>query len=277
MRRIRKLGIAAAVFYLLFSTMLYYLQEKMIFLPTTLPESYRYEFDQPFEEFFLETEDGARLNAIHFKVQNPKGVVLYFHGNAGDLSRWGTVVSMFPRIGYDAIVMDYRTYGKSKGKLSQDALLADAKKFYAHTLERYNESDILLYGRSLGSGLACFLATENQPRMVLLESPYYSLRSIARHRFPFLPVDWLLRYHLDSNEYVKEIRSPIALFHGDEDKVIPWESGKALFDSIPIEQKVMYTIQGGHHNDLDQFPEYHARLDQVLELGVPAIEKKAVK
>lgn len=277
MRRIRKIGITAATVYLLFSTMLYYLQEKMIFLPTTLPESYRYEFDQDFEEIFLDTEDGARLNALHFKVDNPKGVVLYFHGNAGDLSRWGTVVSMFPRIGYDAIVMDYRTYGKSKGKLSQEALLEDARKFYNYTLERYEESDILLYGRSLGSGLVCHLASQNKPKMVLLESPYYSLRSIAKQRFPFLPVDWLLRYHLDSNEYVKEINSPIAIFHGSDDKVIPLESGKALFESIPYAQKVFFTIQGGHHNDLDQFPEYHARLDQVLMLGIPTFEKSAVK
>ena len=277
MRKIRNFGITATVLYLLFSTMLYYLQEKMIFLPTTLPESYTYEFDQTFEEFFLETEDGARLNALHFKVDNPKGVVLYFHGNAGDLSRWGTVVSMFPRIGYDAIVMDYRTYGKSKGKLSQGALLDDARQFYAYTRERYNESDILLYGRSLGSGLACYLASENKPKMVLLESPYYSLRSIARKRFPFLPVDWLLRYHLDSNEYVKEINSPIAIFHGDGDRVIPLESGKELFESIPLDQKIFYTIQGGHHNDLDQFPEYHTRLDQVLELGVPTLEKTEAK
>lgn len=277
MHKIRQFGIAAGVLYLLFSTMLYYLQEKMIFLPTTLPENYRYEFDQPFEEFFLETEDGARLNALHFRVQHPKGVVLYFHGNAGDLSRWGAVVSMFPRIGYDAIVMDYRTYGKSRGKLSQEALLADAQKFYAYTRDRYDETDILLYGRSLGSGIACFLASENQPRMVLLESPYYSLRSIAKQRFPFLPVDWLLRYHLDSNEFVKKIESPIAIFHGDEDKVIPLESGKALYESIPIEQKALYTIQGGSHNDLDQFPEYHTRLDQVLELGVPILEKTKVK
>lgn len=277
MRRIRKFGIAAGLFYLLFSTMLYYLQEKMIFLPTTLPESYRYDFDLPFEEFFLETEDEARLNAIHFKVENPKGVVLYFHGNAGDLSRWGTVVTMFPRMGYDAIVMDYRTYGKSKGKLSQEALLADARRFYNYTLERYDESDIYLYGRSLGSGLVCYLAAENKPKIVLLESPYYSLRSIAKKRFPFLPVDWLLRYHLDSNEYVKEIKSPIAIFHGDEDKVIPLESGKALFESIPVKQKVFYPIKDGHHNDLDQFPEYHARLDQVLELGVPTFEKSGAK
>jgi len=257
--------------------MLYYLQEKMIFLPTTLPESFCYDFDQPFEEIFLESEDGARLNALHFKVENPKGVVLYFHGNAGDLSRWGTVVSMFPRIGFDAIVMDYRTYGKSRGKLSQKALLADAQMFYTYTLEHYDESDVYLYGRSLGSGLVCYLASRNKPKMVLLESPYYSLRSIAKKRFPFLPVDWLLRYHLDSNEYVKEIKSPIAIFHGEYDKVIPWESGKTLFENIPIEQKVFYTIKGGHHNDLDQFPDYHARLDQVLDLGVPTFEKTGPK
>lgn len=277
MRRIKHLGISLGILFILVSTMLYYLQEKMIFLPSTLPQAYEYRFDQPFEEFFLEAEDGARLNALHFKVQDPRGVVLYFHGNAGDLSRWGTVVSLFPRLGYDAIVMDYRTYGKSTGKLSQEALLKDAQLFYDHTRKIYSESDIVLYGRSLGSGVVCHLAAGNDPDKVILESPYYSLRSIAKKRFPFLPVDWLLRYHLDSNEYVKDINRPIAIFHGDKDGVIPVESGKALFESIPFGQKVFFNIKGGRHNDLDQFPEYHARLDQVLSLGIPTAKYTEIK
>ncbi len=101
--------------------MLYFLQEKFIFLPSKLPQDYAYSFAFPHTEFNLETPDGAKLNGLHFKNGNSKGVILYFHGNAGDLSRWGEIALFFVEKQYDVVIMDYRTYGKSTGKLSPQA------------------------------------------------------------------------------------------------------------------------------------------------------------
>ena len=137
---------------------LYFFQEKLLFLPTKLEQDYKFQFNYPFEELFLKTDEEAVINAIHFKVKKPKGVILYFHGNAGDLSRWGNITEYFVDKDYDVLVMDYRTYGKSTGKLSEDAFYKDAQFCYDYLLKQYSEEDISLYGRSLGTGIASYLA-----------------------------------------------------------------------------------------------------------------------
>ncbi|MEO9818150.1 MAG: alpha/beta fold hydrolase [Flavobacteriaceae bacterium] len=236
--------------------MLYTLQEKLIFLPTKLPLDYEYTFAMAFEEVFLDTADGARLNGLYFKTEEPKGLILYFHGNAGDLSRWGNIASSLLDLNYDVLVMDYRTYGKSTGNLSEEALYSDAQLFYDHALNRYMESDIVIYGRSLGTSVATHLASRNAPKKLILETPFYSLLDVARERFPFLPVERMLQYKMTSFKYIQKIQVPISIFHGTKDNVVPYESGKKLFESIPNPNKKMYTISGGEHNNLNEFDGY---------------------
>lgn len=266
MRRLRGIAKVLFGFFALTITMLYFFQEKLIFLPTQLASDHTYSFSWPFEEVFLTAEDGAKLNAVHFKQDGPKGVILYFHGNAGDLSRWGNIATFFVEKKYDVIVMDYRTYGKSKGKLSEQALHSDAQLFYDYALSAYNQNAITLYGRSLGSGIATKLASKNEPARLILETPYYSLMNVAKERFPFLPVQWLLKYKLPSHEYIQEVRCPITIFHGTDDRVVPYDSGKRLFESIPLQEKKMYTIENGRHNNLVQFDVYQKGMDEALEI-----------
>lgn len=236
--------------------MIYFIQEKLIFLPTRLPDNYQYQFDVPFEELNLDSEDGARLNAIHFKCQEPKGVILYFHGNAGNLARWGEITQSFTEFNYDLVIMDYRSYGKSKGRLSESALYEDGQLFYDYVIRQYKEEEVILYGRSLGTGIATRLASQNNPGKIILETPYYSLKDIGQKKFPYLPVKWLLKYEFNSYEYVQNISCPIVVFHGSNDEVIPLESGKKLFESIPNSDKEFYLVQGGRHNNLASFETY---------------------
>ncbi len=264
MRRLKIFLQSIIVLYFLVNCMLFFFQEKLIFLPTKLPVDYTFSFRQPFEEFNLTAEDGAVLNALHFKQKSPKGLILYFHGNAGDLSRWGSITTFFVEQGYDVIVMDYRTYGKSTGTLSEMALYKDSQLFYDYSLKLYSEKDIVLYGRSLGTGIATYLAAQNNPLKLLLEAPYYSLEAIAKERFPFLPVNWLLKYRLPSYEFVQAVTAPIAIFHGTEDGVVPYESGKRLYDAIPNSGKKMYSIIGGKHNNLIEFPAYQQGIGETL-------------
>ena len=245
--------------------MLYFLQEKMIFLPSKLPQDYRYSFRHDFEEINLETEDGYVLNSIHFKQVRSKGLILYFHGNAGDLSRWGNITSFFVDKNYDVLVMDYRSYGKSTGKLSEDALHTDAQMFYDYALDRYDESDIILYGRSLGTGIATRLAANNNPNRLILETPFYSLMDIAKGRFPFLPIKWLMKYKFMSHEFIQKVTCPIAIFHGTKDRVIPYESGKRLFNAIPHGAKEFFTISEGGHNNLIEFDNYKKGINKALQ------------
>ncbi|WP_231562647.1 alpha/beta hydrolase [Muricauda sp. MAR_2010_75] len=225
-------------------------------MPTKLPEDHVYTFNAEFEELFLSAPDGARLNALKFYAENPKGLILYFHGNAGDLSRWGRIVVPFTDLGYDVLIMDYRTYGKSTGKLSEKALYADAQLFYDRALEKYAAQDIIIYGRSLGASIATHLASNNNPKKLILETPFYSLQETAQERFPFLPTKQLLKYKMPSFKFIQKVSRPIRIFHGTKDNVVSYESGKKLFESILHDHKKMYTIEDGGHNNLSDFETY---------------------
>ena len=264
MRRLKKTATVFAALYILITIMLYFFQEKLIFLPTKLPQDHVFEFSHTFEEFNLTANDGAVLNALHFKAESPKGLILYFHGNAGDLSRWGHITGFFVDQNYDVIVMDYRTYGKSTGKLSEKALHGDAQLFYEHALKKYDEQEITLYGRSLGTGIATKLASENSPKRLILESPYHSIRDVAKDRFPFLPVQWLLKYQFLSSDYIQDVQCSIAIFHGTADNVISYSYGKFLYDSISGDNKKLYTIEEGEHNNLIEFESYVKGIEEIL-------------
>lgn len=264
MRRLKKLAKILLGLYILSTLMLYFFQEKLIFLPSKLPQDHTYSFAAPHEEFNIETSDGAVLNGLHFKNTNSKGVLLYFHGNAGDLSRWGEIALFFVEKQYDVVIMDYRTYGKSTGKLSPEVLFTDAQLFYDYTLQYYDESQISVYGRSLGTGIATELASRNTPKQLILETPFYSLLDVAQDMFPILPVSLFLKYKLPSFEFIQQVSCPITIFHGNSDSVVPYESGRKLYEAIPNANKSFIHIEGGDHNNLISFPEYHEGINSVL-------------
>lgn len=244
---------------------LYFFQEKIIFRPSILPQNYSYNFSSEFEELFLKAEDGAIINALHFKAEKPKGVIVYFHGNMGDLSRWGKITEYFVEKNYDVFVMDYRTYGKSTGKLSEQALYNDAQMCYNYVVKRYNELEITIYGRSLGTGIATFLASKNNPKQLILETPYYSLTDVAKRRFSMFPTNKLIRYNFPSYKFIQNVRCPISIFHGTNDKVVPFASGEKLFNCIEQKEKIFYTIEKGEHNNLIEFETYQKQLKKILE------------
>lgn len=243
---------------------MFLIQEKILFQPKKLPSDFEYNFAHDFEEVDLSSADGAIINALHFKVNDPKGIILYFHGNRGNLVRWGGVASYFVDRGYDVFVMDYRTYGKSTGRLSEDALFADAKMCFDYLLQEYAEHDITIYGRSLGTGIAAQLASYTMPKQLILETPYYSINDVARRIFPIFPVKYLLNYKLESNQYLKKVSCFITIFHGTADGVVPYDSGKNLYESIPSVSKKLVTIKNGRHKNLIQFDEYHQGISEIL-------------
>lgn len=264
-RKFKKVIVITLGAYLLIGVSLYAFQEKMLFMPIELEQNYQFTFSYDFEELTIRTEDGASLNAIHFKVERPKGVILYFHGNMGNIQRWGTYTEFFVEKNYDVLVMDYRTFGKSKGKLSEGALYDDAQLFYDNLKKQYDESQITVYGRSLGTGIATWVASKNKPKQLLLETPFYSIADVAKHRFPIYPIETLLNYKLPSHQFIKDVKCPISIFHGTEDKVIPYRSGRKLFEETPKGGVIFTTIEGGNHNNLIIFEDYLKRVDSILE------------
>lgn len=265
MRRLKKIGIVLAILYVLLIISSYFLQERLIFFPSKMPMQHEYDFCQPFEELYLTTNDGAKLNAVHIKNNSTKGVALYFHGNSGNVSHLGHVANMFTRKGYDAIMIDYRTYGKSTGAMSEKALNSDAQLFYDYALKQYDENKIVLYGRSFGSGIASRLASKNNPCRLILESPFSSAVDLGYHRFPILPISLLSEFRFPSTDYIKEVKCPIYIFHGTDDQVIPYKFAQKLYKAIPGDGKKFFTIEGGGHSYLQDYDVFKKGMDEALK------------
>lgn len=233
-----------------------------MFRPEPLAADFRFEFPQKFSEVSLPV-DGATLSALHFTTNDPKGVVLFFHGNAGSLRRWGDVAESFTLRGYDLFIFDYRGYGKSSGKIaSEQQLIDDAEQVYQYVRQRYAPQHIVVYGRSLGTGLAAQIALRHAPKMLILETPYVSLKDLTAQFYPLVP-GFLLKYPMRTDLALPQIKSPIYLFHGTADAVIPYESSQRL---LPLIQspKELVTIPNGAHNGLRLTPIYNAALDRFL-------------
>ncbi|HEA23347.1 hypothetical protein LCGC14_1411750 [marine sediment metagenome] len=265
MRRLKIWSIVLIILYSFIAISAYFYQERLIFFPSELPLNHEYDFCQEFNEFYLTADDGARLNAVHIKQDSAKGVILYFHGNSGNISHLIHVANLFSEKGYESVFVDYRTYGKSKGAMSEQALYDDAQLFYDYLLKTNEEKHIVLYGRSFGTGIATWLASQNTPQKLILESPFFSAVALGQHRFPFLPIDWLSNFRFPSNEFVQKINCPIFIFHGTEDSVIPYESAERLYKLIPNKDKILFTIPGGGHNYLQDFQVYKDGIGEILQ------------
>ena len=174
----------------------YFVQDKFIFKPEKLPADFKFSYDAPFVELFFDIEPGVRINGLHFYVKDPLGLILYFHGNSRSIKGWAKYARDFYRYGYDVVLVDYRGFGKSTGKRSEAKMLSDMQFVYKNLSDQYTEHHMIVYGRSLGSGFAAKVASENKPRYLILDSPYYNFRKVVERFIPILPVRWVLRYHL---------------------------------------------------------------------------------
>jgi len=241
------------------------LQERFIFLRIRTRQGHQYRYRTDFEERWLSTADGARLHALYFKAAKPRGVLIYFHGNAGSLRRWGRFSARFTALGYDVLMPDPRGYGKSRGRSSQTALIADAGLWYDSLLTQWTEADIVLYGRSMGSALATPVAAHRSPRLLLLETPFANLIDVARSYLPILPYRVLLRYPFRNDEAMVRVRCPVYIFHGKRDPVVPYTSALKLYARVPSSvQRELFTFPKGHHSDLERFPRFHRIQERLL-------------
>ncbi|MEM9324521.1 MAG: alpha/beta fold hydrolase [Bacteroidota bacterium] len=264
MSTIKTVIVIGLVVYLLLALAVYVFQERFIFLGEPISQDHVYSFRAPFEEQRFEMPDGGEINSLYFEAEDPKGVVFYHHGNGGELPRWGEVSYFFLNQGYDFFIYDYRGYGKSTGKRSEKALLDDAQILYERLTTRWSEEQIVVYGRSLGSGPASYVAGRNHPVMLILETPFFSLQEMAARYFPFLPSGQLVRYRFPNSAYLSEARTEIHIFHGTEDQVVPYESGHRLFEALSKETAHFYTVEGANHGNLLDFVTYRAGITRIL-------------
>lgn len=251
--------------YALILVVLYFYQERLIFFPETLPADFKFEFRRPFSERWIEA-DGTKAHGLLFKSSAGKGVVLYFHGNAGSLASWGEVAQeLSERTGFDVWMIDYPGYGKSPGPLKNETQLQElAEAFWEAVLKEYPAPSLkIIFGRSVGTGIAVGLVSRHQDQAdgLVLESPYRSLAAVAAGAVKWVPsflLRILLKYQFDSESRIAAVRNPLLIFHGTNDEVIPFEQAKTLMKLVPNAKFV--AVDGGHHNDLGNFDEYWAEL-----------------
>ena len=251
--------------YLVISIVLYYVQDYFLFKPEKLPKDFQFYYDnQETKEYNLETRDGAKINGLLFKSKNePKGIVLYLKGNSQSIKGWGKFAVDFTRYDYSVFMVDYRGFGKSTGRRSQKAIKRDLQEVYNKLKEKTSEDNIILYGRSLGSGFASKLASMNDPRMLVLDAPYYSLKKVTGRYMPFMPLSILMKYPLPTYKWLKYVQCPIHIIHGTHDKLIPFKTSVKLSQIKPKITR-LYTVIGGGHKNLNNFESYHKMLGEII-------------
>jgi pimeloyl-ACP methyl ester carboxylesterase len=243
----------------------YLVQEKFIFKPEKLKPGFEYKYDVPFRELFFDVEPGVQINGLHFYRDNPSGLILYFHGNTRSIKGWAKYAKDFYRYNYDVLLVDYRGFGKSTGKRSEQAMLNDMQFVYEKLRQQYPEDHLILYGRSMGSGFATKLAADNNPRYLILDAPYYSFSKVVERFLPILPVRLVLRYHLRTDKWIKRVKCPVYIIHGTKDWLIPIRHSENLQKTNP-RKITLIRIHGGRHNDLPKFDEYHNFVRDILKV-----------
>ena len=250
--------------YVVLSVLLYFLQDYFLFKPEKLTPDFEFHYNnQEFEEYNIETRDGAVINGLRFKAQSPKGVVFYLKGNSKSIKGWGKFAVDFTRHGYDVIMVDYRGFGKSTGRRTQKAVKRDMQVIYNKIREKVSEKYIILYGKSLGSGFAAKVASMNNPRMLILDAPYYSLSKVAKKYIPFMPLSLLIKFPMPTYKWLKYVKCPIHIIHGTDDRLIPYKTSVKLSKINPKRTK-LYTVIGGGHKDLNTFESYHSMLADII-------------
>lgn len=256
--------IILAIIVAVVSIILYFFQERFLFHPEKLPKDFVFQYEnQQVEEYNLELPDGAIINGLHFKSENPIGLVYYLKGNSKSIKGWGKFAVDFTIHNYDVIMIDYRGFGKSTGKLSQESMKRDALYVYDKIKEKVKENRIIVYGRSLGTGLATKVASMNNPKALVLACPYFSMSKNAKRYLPLIPLGLVMRYRMPTYKWMKYVDCPISIIHGTNDRVIRFKSSLKLSQLKPDSAK-LYPIIGGGHKDLHNFESYHRALKEIL-------------
>lgn len=230
-----------------FFAMVRYLESVSIFFPYKEVSMYPKDIGLSYEDIYFTTEDDILLNGWFIRNPDARKTLLFFHGNAGNISHRLGKISLFYPLGFNIFIIDYRGYGKSKGRPSEQGIYADARAAYDYLLTRkdIDKNKILAYGASLGGVVAIDLAIHRSLAGLIVNSCFSSAADMAKRIFPFIP-SFLIRTEMDSISKVSRIYIPKLFFHSPEDDIVPFDLGKKLFDAAAEPKKFVETK--GDHN-----------------------------
>ncbi len=247
---------------------LYLFQKKLIFHPEPIVPGNRFDFDIPFDELLISDSEDQQTSVVRFyPPESPAGLVLFFHGNRGNINRYARYASTFTRFALEVWMIDYPGYGKSTGNITEKAIYRQALDLYKIAAEKYPGDKIIVYGKSLGTAPASFLASKKICRKLILETPFYSMPDLLRHHAPVFPTSILSKFYFPIYKYLSATAAPIVIFHGTKDRVIPYRKSARL-KSILKSRDEYYSIEGGNHNNLDKYPIYQLTLAALLSEDV---------
>ena len=246
-----KFILVVAASYGLLVVLVYFMQGRMLYLadvPGRTLTMTPTDVGMDYQDVSIETTDGVTLHGWFIAGRTPR-VLLFFHGNAGNISHRLDSIGQFRDLGLSVFIIDYRGYGQSEGRTTEKGIYRDADAAWRYLTEGRGivASDIVIFGRSLGASVASRLASKNQPLALIVESSFTSIPDIAQDLYPWLPARWLSRLSHATRDYVRDVRCPILVIHSRDDEIIPYHHGEAIFASAN-EPRTLLTIRGTHND-----------------------------
>ncbi len=231
----------AIVIYIFQARFVYFPDKTLTYSPT--------DAGMEFEDVFLTTRDNVSIHAWYVPKAGSGKTLLFLHGNAGNISHRLDSLLIFHELGLSVLIIDYRGYGLSDGNPHEAGTYADAEAAWEYLISERNLSaqDIIIFGRSLGGGIASWLAIRNTPAVLILESTFTSITEMGAHIYPYLPVKWLSQIHYPNIERINQVRSPVLLIHSEDDELIPYQHGRRLYQQANS-PKSFLQLSGGHND-----------------------------
>ncbi|MFT3910142.1 MAG: alpha/beta fold hydrolase [Ferruginibacter sp.] len=244
---------------------LYYLQETFIFHPKKLPADHAFNFDIPFKEVQIPVNKTDTISMVKFFPADsvPKALIVFYHGNMENVEYYERFVPAFTKYGYEVWVPDYPGYGKSTGERTEKKLYDDAWLVQKFAMSKFHSDSIIIYGKSLGTGIAAYAASVSKCKELILETPYYSITNLFNHYAFVFPVSLMIKYKIPTWKFLEDVKVPVTFFHGTDDKIIPYSCAEKLKGSMKAGDK-FFTIPGGLHNDLAEKEVYRHVMDSLL-------------
>ncbi len=248
---ILKLILALAAGYGLLIVVIYLMQGRMLYLaevPGRTLTMTPADAGLGYQDVYLESADRVILHGWFIAGESSQ-VLLFFHGNAGNISHRLESIRQFHALGLSVLIIDYRGYGQSEGRTTEKGIYHDANAAWRYLLEErgFNAGDIVVFGRSLGASVAARLASQHQPLALIVESSFTSVPDIAQELYPWLPARWLSRLSHATRDYIRDVRCPLLVIHSRDDEIIPFHHGEAIYSSAN-KPKTLLTIHGTHND-----------------------------
>jgi uncharacterized protein len=254
------------ILYCAIGLILYYFQENFLFHPKKLPSNFSFTFNQKFEEINIVFNKTDTMNLVKFYPSNVarKGIVLYYHGNMENILHYADYVKIFTDNGYEVWMEDYPSFGKSTGEITERKLYDQALQIKKMADQKIGSDSIIIYGKSIGTGIAAYVASNAKAKMLVLETPYYSIPSLfATYAFIY-PTNRMSTYKIPTYEYLQDVLYTTIIFHGTDDGVIPYKNAKRLETFLkPIDKFV--TVSNATHQDINKTKTYTKTIDSLLE------------